>query len=328
MVGVRKELLDIVCCPRCQGSLGLVDAVTKDNQVVSGSLVCGVCSARYPISDGLPILMHDVNMMSRTATSFGKQWEWQDKLLFETDTIYGLSEEEELRDFENGLNVDLQSVAGRRILDAGCGVGRLTRNIGKAAEGATVVGIDVSGSARTAYNLSKEIGNVHIVQGNLLAPPFRFGTFHYIWSEGVIHHTPDSFETFKTLHRLLASGGRLYVWVYPNYKFSPFRLARDLLWKPYLLPFRAIYALSWLFAVPVFCAARIRRLLGGGRKIHTLRYIAFGFFDNLSPQFQHRHSKEDVLGWFASCGYREIKLSSDLGVSGRKTDEDPVRGSR
>ncbi|MBI1935094.1 Trm112 family protein [Candidatus Woesearchaeota archaeon] len=44
-----KELFDILACPACKSDLNY----TKDK----GSLVCVKCKAKYPIKEGIPILL-------------------------------------------------------------------------------------------------------------------------------------------------------------------------------------------------------------------------------------------------------------------------------
>jgi uncharacterized protein YbaR (Trm112 family) len=45
-----KELLDILCCPKCKGVLELVD---------DKALVCHACKLRYPIIDDIPVMLID-----------------------------------------------------------------------------------------------------------------------------------------------------------------------------------------------------------------------------------------------------------------------------
>ncbi len=46
---IRKELLDILACPVCK------TAVRLDGDV----LVCDTCKRRYPVEDGIPIMLVD-----------------------------------------------------------------------------------------------------------------------------------------------------------------------------------------------------------------------------------------------------------------------------
>ncbi len=54
--GVRRELLDIICCPVCKGDLEL--KVTKEEQeILEGDLLCRRCNHTYPVEDGIPNLL-------------------------------------------------------------------------------------------------------------------------------------------------------------------------------------------------------------------------------------------------------------------------------
>ena len=47
--------------------------------------------------------------------------------------------------------------------------------------------------------------------------PFAPESFDYIYSIGVLHHTPDCEQAFKGLPRLLKPGGRIAIWLYSAY---------------------------------------------------------------------------------------------------------------
>ena len=136
----------------------------------------------------------------------------------------------------------------------------------------------------------------------------------------MIHHTPDTEQSFGILDSLLKGNGKLHIWVYPSYKFSPYRFARDVLRKSYLLPLQAVYGLSLLLAIPVYCGVKVLELSGRRKKKHRLNTIVFGFFDNLSPEFQHRYTKKEVKSWFSSRGYLKIRIVGDVGAVGEKTN--------
>lgn len=48
---VSKELLDILCCPKCKGDIRL-------NQNRDG-LICDSCKLMYPIKDDIPVMLID-----------------------------------------------------------------------------------------------------------------------------------------------------------------------------------------------------------------------------------------------------------------------------
>jgi uncharacterized protein YbaR (Trm112 family) len=54
---MRRELMDILACPVCKGSLDLAVASELNEAVVKGTLTCRTCEATYPIEDSIPNLL-------------------------------------------------------------------------------------------------------------------------------------------------------------------------------------------------------------------------------------------------------------------------------
>lgn len=48
---VSPQLLAILVCPKCKGEL--------ENRPAESSLVCHACKLRYPVRDGIPIMLID-----------------------------------------------------------------------------------------------------------------------------------------------------------------------------------------------------------------------------------------------------------------------------
>ena len=112
----------------------------------------------------------------------------------------------------------LDPASTARILDFGCGAGRLTRHLQFLAEGREIFGVDVSAE------------HIKWCQANL-APPFRFATtttiphlpfedksFGLICCGSVFTHIDDLAEAWLLeLGRILAPDGRLYVTIHDNH---------------------------------------------------------------------------------------------------------------
>ena len=103
------------------------------------------------------------------------------------------------------------AVAGaQRVLDAGCGGGRLT--IALARAGAAVTGIDTSGerleqARRRAARAGVEL---RLVEGDFNAPlPFADASFAAVTSRLALMAAADPVATLAELRRLLEPGGRL-----------------------------------------------------------------------------------------------------------------------
>ena len=97
-----------------------------------------------------------------------------------------------------------------RILDAGCGSGRLTAHLLRKFPEAHVIGLDVSGEMleQARRNLRRFQRRLKLVEGDLLtAKPEP--KFELVFSNAVFHWIRDHTRLFQNIHRWLAPGGRL-----------------------------------------------------------------------------------------------------------------------
>ena len=107
----------------------------------------------------------------------------------------------------------LKPVAGERILDLGCGTGRLTQEIRRAARGgpARVVGLDRSGSmlavARASMLHAEEAAPIPLVHADGTALPFR-SAFDAVFSAATFHWIHDHEALFESVALALDEGGR------------------------------------------------------------------------------------------------------------------------
>ena len=319
---MKDSLLALLCCPKCRGPFKLSRALSEGLDVVQGELACLGCGLAYPIVDGLPVILEKDVRSKRTLESFGREWTLHAQGRFEGNTVYGRTEEEDLQHFKGAFNLPhLKQLEHHFVLDAGCGSGRLTAALGRIAQHSTIVGLDFSDAAKAAYLRCKDLPNVHIVQSDLLRPPFRTEAFDYVWSVGVLHHALETERGFGSIANLVKPGGRIYIWIYSSRVFTPYRFTRKVLSKPYLLPPGALYRLSWGLAVPLYCFHKIREFAGITQVCHRLKSIAFSFYDVLSPEFMRYHSEEEVRQWFQSNGFDQIRFlpqTQDIGASAVK----------
>ncbi|BCO09799.1 UPF0434 protein [Desulfolithobacter dissulfuricans] len=59
---IKKELLDILACPKCKGPVSLTEK--------QDGLICSQCSLIYPIRDDIPIMLIDeARPLKRNGTS-------------------------------------------------------------------------------------------------------------------------------------------------------------------------------------------------------------------------------------------------------------------
>jgi ubiquinone/menaquinone biosynthesis C-methylase UbiE len=106
------------------------------------------------------------------------------------------------------------AMRGRRVLEVGVGAG--TDHLRFARAGAVLSGIDLSEvSLETARRrLAREglVSNLRPADAEAL--PFPDGSFDFVYSWGVIHHTPGTAQAAAEILRVLDAGGRFCVMLY------------------------------------------------------------------------------------------------------------------
>jgi ubiquinone/menaquinone biosynthesis C-methylase UbiE len=104
--------------------------------------------------------------------------------------------------------------AGEKILEVGAGMG--TDHAQFARHGGVMHDIDLSAGhlalAQRNFELRGLAGSFH--HGDAEALPFDDGSFDLVYSNGVIHHTPNTVRVTHEIHRVLKPGGRCIVMVY------------------------------------------------------------------------------------------------------------------
>jgi len=54
---MKKDLMEILCCPICKGDLELTVTKESGDEIIEGNLHCKKCNENYPIEDGIPNLL-------------------------------------------------------------------------------------------------------------------------------------------------------------------------------------------------------------------------------------------------------------------------------
>jgi SAM-dependent methyltransferase len=103
---------------------------------------------------------------------------------------------------------------GARLLEVGCGMG--TDLLQFARGGAEVTGVDLTARSieisRRHFAVYDARGDFAIADGESL--PFADGSFEVVYSNGVLHHTPDTEGAVREVHRVLRLGGLARVMLY------------------------------------------------------------------------------------------------------------------
>jgi SAM-dependent methyltransferase len=317
--GLADEVLAILRCLHCQSGLS----------ARADGLVCAGCERQYPLLNGVVRFVG----AQEYAGSFGFQWK-----LYARTQLDDASSQRSERAFRRRTGFRPEDLAGKLVLDVGCGMGRFAEVATR--WGAQVVGIDLSlASEVAAKNLAER--SVTIFQADVFRLPFAPKSFDYIYSIGVLHHTPDCERAFKALPTLLKPGGRIAIWLYSAYnpwyrmsdvyrratrRMSPQTLHRlcravvplygvhQVLKKIPLVGKAASGVLAWL--IPMSFS-----------KDSTWRVL--DTFDWYSPWYQSKHTYEEVFRWFESCGLQDLRvIEQPIAVQGRRPVAEPRIAAR
>jgi SAM-dependent methyltransferase len=109
---------------------------------------------------------------------------------------------------------------GARLLEVGCGMG--TDLLQFARGGAICTGVDLTPRSieitRHRFASYNENGSFLVADGERL--PFADESFDVVYSNGVLHHTPDTAGAIQELHRVLRPGGTAKVMLYYHHSFN------------------------------------------------------------------------------------------------------------
>jgi 2-polyprenyl-3-methyl-5-hydroxy-6-metoxy-1,4-benzoquinol methylase len=331
---MKTNLLHVLACPQCSTPLTLNATQTAaDCDVLAGTLACEARRHEFPIEDSIPRFVPRDNY----AASFGYQWN-----CFKREQL----------DSENGTNLSTarffgetgwstEWLAGKWVLDAGCGAGRFLDVASNS--GAEVVGMDISSAIDAARaNLSGR-KNLHFVQASIYEPPFRAESFDGCYCIGVVQHTPDPQLAMRTLPRFLRPKGRIAItayerkpWtlLYGKYLLRPItkRLDKQTLLTgikgvmPVLFPvtnllFRLpVLGKLFMFAIPVANYVHEPALTSEQR----YDWAVLDTFDMLSPQYDQPRTQQEVEEALSSAGVINLKRlnKSFLNVAGEKATKE------
>lgn len=116
--------------------------------------------------------------------------------------------------------MEFNGFAEQRLLEVGCGMG--TDLLQFARGGAICTGADLTPRhleiARHRFALYGERADFLLTDGERL--PFPDASFDVVYSNGVLHHTPDTAGGVRELHRVLKPGGTAKVMLYYRHSLN------------------------------------------------------------------------------------------------------------
>jgi ubiquinone/menaquinone biosynthesis C-methylase UbiE len=103
---------------------------------------------------------------------------------------------------------------GKDVLEIGFGMG--TDHLSLARQGANLHGIDLTPRNREVVERRFELygESTTAITGDAENLPYPDNSFDFVYSFGVIHHSPDTERIISEIHRVLRPGGRCWITVY------------------------------------------------------------------------------------------------------------------
>lgn len=316
--GVRVELIKLLRCTSCNSPLSHESAQDLND----ATLLCPACGFDVPTIAGVPRFVGTLanSAARRTQASFGYEWTHFNNWRFSGHTNFS----------DYFQDVDLVGLKGAIVLDAGCGMGRHSREIAQFAR--QVVAVDFSDAIDQAAHNTAGLGNVDCLQADLLNLPFADDSFDFVYSIGVLHHLEDTERALAGLVRKVKRGGRLRIYLYwkrsgwQGLLLSVVTVIRRLTTR---LPFGFLRALCWLLSMGLFVGVVIpyRFLSRCGARFHRdwplVVYEKYPFnvlyndqFDRFSAPIEKRYSPEEVRQLLQLAGLRNVRVIQCFGWIG------------
>ena len=313
---MKRSALNVVVCPSCKGELVLHANTEQGAEILEGRLDCCVCGRIFPITRGVPRFVPE----GAYADSFGHQWNWFRTV--QLDSINQSSESERALVGTTGWRDD--EFTGRRLLDAGVGAGRFADRA--ALKGAEVFGVDLTRAVDAAYQNIGTRPNVHLMQADIFALPFRERTFDLAYSIGVLHHTPAPEKAFQCVADTVRPCGKFAVYLYARYG-SSHKASDAIRTITTRLPLKLMWGLS-AAAIPLYHLYRvpvIGKVLQLGLPISMEadpRWRWLDTFDWYTPKYQFKYLYPEIFRWFRDSGFRDIEIfDGPIRMSGKKQAE-------
>lgn len=323
---MKRELIDILRCPKTGQLLIPEEIEVIDDEIKTGWLVSEDKQHRYLIKNFIPRFVPESNY----ADNFGMQWNMFRQTQLDSFAGQTISTER----FWKSTTWKPEELKGKWVLDCGCGAGRFAEVALNA--GAKLVALDYSSAVDACYENLKHHPNLFMVQGDIYSLPFEKGFFPYVYSLGVLQHTPDVAMAFAALPEMLADKGFLCVDFYeknfkskllPKYWLRPVTKKMDkeklfmLLqkWVPRLWPVSnalGTIPLIGKFLKRIVPIANYKGILPLS-ETQLKEWALLDTFDWLAPEFDNPQNTKTLLKWMNDAKLQKIEVLKVVHLVGR-----------
>ncbi|EMY69497.1 class I SAM-dependent methyltransferase [Leptospira vanthielii] len=329
---MNQELLEILKCPKTGENLLLENPSYEGNLIKSGILVSEQSKNKYEINNFIPRFVP----ISNYADNFGFQWNHFSNTQLDSNSGHPISSNR----FWKATEWKPEEMKGKWILDIGCGSGRFAE-IALSSE-CNLVALDYSNAVDACLKNLKHYPNLHVVQGNVYELPFKKEAFSFVYSLGVLQHTPDVKKSFFCSLPYLKVGGMISVDFYektwkalllPKFWLRPItkRINKSSLFNFLQKIVPILLSISIFLEKIHFLGSLLKRTVPVANyhgilplsKEQLYEWALLDTFDWLSPEYDNPQDENTVRSWFEEAGLLNIKIHrvSHLVANGIKSDK-------
>lgn len=333
----------------------IISQIGDTKEIISGYLKSPSGSKWYPIIEEIPIFVPNAivfykefferfaeklpnpcftkeeverynGIQLRVQKGFGHEWQKFTRLL-------GYHDREPFEIV--GLNIS-NDFNNKFIFDGGCGYARHCFALmeGGNVQNSEALICDISAAVWSAKKNLSHRKDVYIMQADLTNLQVKANFFDFVYSLGVLQHTPDPHFTFMQLSSLVKKEGQLETGVYEiKHPLGHFveRALRKITTK---LPEKLLWSLSYLAVIPNFLFYKFgfRHIPGLNQIIRVLirtnpdwKCSQVDTYDWYMAPYQRRYNIGTTESWFTEAGYENL-VRDKLGygcVLGKKRIDSP-----
>jgi len=298
---MKKEWIQFLKDPFDNSEIMVKEIARENNGLIEEGMLISASGNIYPVKQGIPCFLNESTQKIASVESF--EYEWN-----EFGFLY--AKKGWLLDIVNPLVGDESYFKGKTVVDCGAGSGAQTRWM--AESGADmVISLELSNGIYTRHKetIKGLEDRIFAIQSDIANPPVKqFADI--IYCVKVIQHTADVRQTFSKLVDLMHEKSVFLFNVYTEKSSAPLiRVARKI---TTLMPFKLVYVLSFILALPLFLVIKtIYTFLHNNELIPEIRSFKetwLDIYDLLGPHsYQDYMKKEDQLKMISDFNLNIIK---------------------
>lgn len=332
---MNKSALNFFCDPYNKQQLEFHFFEIEGELVINGVFIDRTTLHIYPIIDGVPIFIKNrisvaffnqyqkefvqiltgdklQNQLLKEEVHFSFSDEWKQAHVENMTTVWGQTAEKRLEQHYIDTQTDAAYYPTKMVLDVGCGNGILTHEL--ALLGATIFGIDYSSSVWNA-NARYKHPQLCYLQCDLHYLPFRNEMFDLLYSNGVLHHTANTYNAFASVITSVKPQGRCYIWLYARSKklglnlyFHITDVLRNIVNKMNSNTQKKI--------IEKLVALKIKYNRWRGKEIPSIIEVKIDLYDSLTPTYKFYHTESEVRQWYLSNNFEQVATTHINAVYG------------